>query len=303
MQFHGKAQDVATKILSAFQNGDVPKALANTFITCGGRHCDGWSWMNQLIVALGGYSDAMGFKQWLAVGRCVNKGQKATHILAPCTRKIDDPNADGGKRTIVTGFRVAIVFGLEQTKVIDADKWAKHNKANADAEKRLEALPLRAVANAWGLTVKPYNGAGARALGWYRHGASIALGVENLATWAHELIHAADDKAGKLIECGQHWRSETVAELGGAILLMVMGYKTEADLGGAWDYIGKYARGAKIEPIKACLDVLKRTCDAVAMILKTAAELGDTSVAHVESDTTMAPAESDSMVAQITVAA
>lgn len=302
MKFHGKAQDVAARILDAFQNGNVPKALANTFITCGGRHCDSYSWMNQMLVALGGYSDAMGFQQWLKVGRCVNKGQKATHILAPCTCRIDDANAEGGKRIIVTGFRVAIVFGLEQTDVINADLWAKHNKANADAEKRLEALPLRAVADAWGLTVKPYSGKALGALGWYRRGQAIALGTENLATWAHELIHAADDKAGKLVECGQHWRSETVAELGGAILLMVMGFKTEADLGGAWNYISRYATTAKIEPIKACMDVLKRTCDAVALILKTAAELGDKSVAHVESDTVMAPAESDSMVAQ-TVAA
>lgn len=28
--------------------------------------------------------------------------------------------------------------------------------------------------------------------GWYRHKQAIALGVQNLATWAHELVHAAD---------------------------------------------------------------------------------------------------------------
>ena len=298
MNFYGKAIDVADKIVKAFEAGNVPKALAQTFITCGGRHCDGYSWTNQMLVALGGYSDAMGFKQWLKVGRCVKKGEKATHILAPCTRKIDDPKT-GEPRTIVTGFRVAVVFGLEQTTIVNDELWAKHNKANAEAENRLEALPLRAVADAWGLTVKPYNGKTANALGWYRRGKAIALGVENLSTWAHELCHAADDKAGKLVEHGQHWRSETVAELGGAILMLCLGYETDADLGGAWEYISKYATTAKIEPIKACMDVLKRTCDAVALILQTADGLGDgTTSFALPSDKSVAQGEGDSKVAQ-----
>lgn len=293
MNFYGKAIDVADKILKAFEAGSVPKALAQTFITCGGRHCDSYSWTNQMLVALGGYSDAMGFKQWLTVGRCVKKGQKATHILAPCTRKIDDPKT-GEKKTIVTGFRVAVVFGLEQTTVVNDELWAKHNKANAEAENRLEALPLRAVADHWGLTVRPYNGKGSNALGWYRRGEAIALGVENLATWAHELCHAADFKNGKLVEHGQHWRSETVAELGGAILMYCLGYETDADVGGAWEYISKYATTAKIEPIKACMDVLRRTCEAVELILKTADELGDGTTNYAPSDSKAAPAESDS---------
>lgn len=273
--FYGKAQNVADKILEAFQSGNVPKALAQVFITCGGRHCDKYSWMNQMLVALGGYTDAMGYKQWKAVGRQVRKGEKATHILAPYTRKIEDKET-GEPRTIVTGFRVAHVFGQEQTDVADTELWAKHNKANAEAENKLANLPLRKVADHWQLTVKPYNGKGARALGWYRHGEAIALGVENLSTWAHELTHSADDKLGTLERgTGQHWRKETVAELGGAILMYCLGYETDADLGGAWEYIGKYARDAKIEPIKACMEVLNRTCKAVELILKTADELGD----------------------------
>ena len=46
-----------------------------------------------------------------------------------------------------------------------------------------------------------------------------------------------------------------------------------AILGGAWDYIKSYANTANISPIKACLDVVKRTCEAVALILEAAADL------------------------------
>ena len=134
----------------------------------------------------------------------------------------------------------------------------------------LESLPLREVAESWGLSVDAYNGREGAALGKYRHGTGIALGVKNASTWAHELVHAADDRLGHLTERGQHWRSETVAELGGAILLEILGHDVESDRGGCWQYVESYARDSGIEPVTACLRVLKRCCAAVALILDTA---------------------------------
>jgi hypothetical protein len=101
------------------------------------------------------------------------------------------------------------------------------------------------------------------------HGKEIAVGVKNVSTWAHELCHAADDRRGTLNrhKRGQDPDNEVVAELGGAILLTCLGQPVEADLGGAWSYVvnyqGKHA-------ISACQKLLKRTCEAVALILETA---------------------------------
>ncbi len=120
------------------------------------------------------------------------------------------------------------------------------------------------------MTVKSYNGRGGAALGKYRHGQSIAIGVENLSTWAHELIHAADDRLGALTERGQHWRSETVAELGGAVLLSCIGQDHDADLGGCWLYIENYAKANGKRPIDAAMIALNRLCKAVALVLETA---------------------------------
>ena len=61
-----------------------------------------------------------------------------------------------------------------------------------------------------------------------------------------------------------------MAELGGAILLEVLGYQTESDRGGCWEYVKAYATDAGTELAAACQRVLKRTCDAVALILDTA---------------------------------
>ncbi|MFH1268631.1 MAG: ArdC family protein, partial [Planctomycetota bacterium] len=224
--------------------GNLPKALAPVFVQRKDDvPCRAWSWSNQLLTALSGHSDARGYRQWQAVGRHVKKGEKAFHILCPCVGKKTDVDPDTGQekeRTWIYGFTSAPVFGFSQT---EGDPLPPPDPAVA---RWLESLPLRDVAETWGLSVDAYNGRAGVALGKYRHGAGIALGVENLATWAHELCHAADDRLGNLKERGQHWRSETVAELGGAVLLEALGYDVESDRGGCWEYVQAYATDAGI---------------------------------------------------------
>lgn len=274
MKYYGHAESCANRILEAFRSGRVPQALATVFIKRSDKiPCRAWSWSNQLITALSGFDDARGFRQWLSVGRAVRKGEKSFAILAPVTKQFTDKTESGEerKRIAILGFKTVPVFGLEQTDIVDGATWAKHSEADRTAEQFIAELPLIEVARAWGLTVKSYSGKAGGAHGWFKRDAgAIALGVENLSTWAHELIHAADHRLGSLKERGQHWLSETVAELGGAILLYAAGYEREADIGGAWDYIQHYAKSNDIEPIKACTTALDRTCKAVALILETA---------------------------------
>ena len=111
MKFNDKAQTVAESIIKAFESGQVPAALANVFLSVKGRHAAGYSWMNQMIVALAGHADAMGYKGWLTVGRQVRKGQTAFCILAPNVASRADDKAPNGKRTFITGFRATNVFG------------------------------------------------------------------------------------------------------------------------------------------------------------------------------------------------
>jgi len=274
MQFYRAAASAATRILEAFQTGNLPQALAPIFIRRRDNvPCRAWSWSNQLLTALSGHSDARGYRQWQEVGRHVKKGAKSFPILVPMVRKRAEKNAETGEeeeeRTWIAGFTSAAVFGLSQT---DGEPLPP---ADPEVTGWLENLPLLDVAREWGLSVDAYNGRPGAALGKYRRGNGIALGVENLSTWAHEMCHAADDRLGNLQERGQHWRSETVAELGGAILLEVLGYDHDADRGGCFQYVQAYATDAGIESVTASRRVLKRTCDAVALILDTAETLRD----------------------------
>ena len=269
--YRRKARQAAESILTAFQTGNLPKALAPIFVRRKDNvPCRAWSWSNQLLVALAGHADARGYRQWEQVGRHVKKGEKAFPILVPlCGKRTEkDPETgDEQERKFIYGFTSAPVFGMDQT---EGDPLPP---PDPEVMAWLESLPLIDVARAWGLSVDAYNGQTGSYLGKYSRGRGIALGVKNLSTWAHEMCHAADDRLGNLQERGQHWRSETVAELGGAILLEMLGHDGESDRGGCWDYVQSYARDAGLEPMTACGRVLTRTCDAVALILDTAEAL------------------------------
>src|SRR5262249_44628397 len=152
-----------------------------------------------------------------------------------------------GKETeVLLGFRGVPVFGIGQT---DGQPLPP---TDPNAGRWVESLPLVEVARRWGLSVEVFEGEQDGRHGFYRRGQLIGLGVKNLSTWCHELVHAADDKAGNLKERGQNWRSETVAQLGAAVLLRLLGFEEEADLGGSFRYIFGYALAAKIDVVGAC---------------------------------------------------
>jgi hypothetical protein len=266
-RYFGKAETAATEILDAFKRPqDLPAALAPIFIKRrDGVPCRSWSWSNQLITALRGHADARGFRQWQLVGRHVNKGERSFTILSPVIKKRE--NAKTGKtESFLLGFKGTAVFGLRQTDGAELP-------VDVNAEHWIESLPLLEVAREWGLSVETYNGRENAYLGLYRHGQGIALGVENFSTWAHEMCHAADDRNGSLSPVEQKWTKETVAELGGSVLLTCLGMDHDADLGGCFEYVSAYSRDAGTEPVTACQRMLRRTCDAVALILDTAEQL------------------------------
>lgn len=268
MKIYGKhTKEVADRILDAFRNPErLPKALAPVFIhRKDDVPCRKWSWHNQLVTALCGTADARGFKQWNTVGRKVTKGSKAIWILAPCIKKVKKEDTSGKEKTvpIIYGFRSIPVFAVEDTE-------GEPLPDSQDSYREwLSQLPLIEVAKAWNIRVDAYTHNGNAPLGYYQYGSSgnqaIILGVENLSTWAHEMVHAADNRLTKL--AGEKWHKEIVAELGGAVLLECIGLKHDSDLGGAYQYIESYARDSKKDTVKACIEVLDRVCNCVTLIL------------------------------------
>jgi hypothetical protein len=133
----------------------------------------------------------------------------------------------------------------------------------------VDGLPLVEVARSWGLAVAvhSYEDSPGR-LGYFAEGLGISLGVENLATWAHEFIHAADARLGTLVH--GKLAAEVVAEFGGAILLECLGHTVESDRGGAYEYIRRHAEEEKRNPLGVCTELLDRTCGCVTFLLEEA---------------------------------
>ncbi len=264
MKFYGKAEQAANSIIEAFRHPEgLPKALATIFVhRQDDIPCRKWSWANQLIVALAGHHDARGFRQWQAVGRNVRKSQKSFSILSPCVKTwIDDQDE---KYTCVIGFRSTAVFGLNQTE---------GNPVDTKSHDWIESLPLLEVAQDWGISVTTFPGKEYQSRGFYQSDGVIALGVENVSTWLHELIHAADHRVRGNIKGGVHLDQEVVAQLGSAVLATILELDHDTDLGKTWTSISNHSAKAKVEMIAVCQQLLKRTCDAVAQILDTAETL------------------------------
>jgi len=273
MKLYGRATEVAQRIVEAFQHPEaLPQALAPMFIhRKDDVPCRKWSWHNQLLTALSGTTDARGIRQWNQTGRKVKPGTRAIWILAPCIKKVveKDDSSKEQERQILYGFRSVPVFAVEDT---EGDPLPESDDTY---DLWVRELPLIEVAQTWGITVGTYTGNETTPLGYFRFGTlgeAVMLGVENLSTWAHEMVHAADHKLANSGHSNRPHR-EIVAELGGAVLLECLAMTHDADLGGAYEYIRRYADETGRDVVRACIEVLDRVCNCVKLILDTAEAL------------------------------
>jgi len=270
MRYRGKAEEVAQEIIDAFRTENIPQALATVFLNRGERPSAKWSWLNQLKAVLHGHPDARGFRQWQQVGRKVRKGQRAFRILGPCTRKATEADPERGIEVgdvVCYGFTAIPVFGYSQTE-------GEPLPGAEAAQQFLDRLPFLEVARAWNLDVETYSGERSPAAGVYAAGRRISLGVANLSTWAHELVHAADDRLGSnLHSYAGRPDAEIVAQFGAAVLLECVGETVASDRGRTFAYVESYAEETGRTVVGASSALLDRVCGCVELILKVAAEV------------------------------
>ena len=264
-----RVADIARDIVSAFESGELPKALAPLFIhrevKAPSKH---WTWTNRLVGIRRGHIYAAGFRQWLALGRSVKRGEHAFHILAPRIAKArEDDEARGIKAgdALTLGFLAVPVFGYDQTE-------GEPLPGADETPDFVDRLPLVEVARAWGLTVSTYVFEDAPdRLGFFTPGRGIHIGTENLSTWAHELLHAADHRLGRRLRPAL--AAEVVADFGGAILLEALGFGAESDRGGVYAYLLRHCDKSKESLLSSCTKLLERTCSAVSYLLSEADRL------------------------------
>ena len=262
MKLTEKARETLQCLLTAFEQGTIPEALAHTLIPPLDVPCSRWSLNNRVLTFFANTSDARGFRQWNEVGRGVIEGRKAFYILAPLMRKAktDEDEDDETDKKHLMGFRVVPVFRVEDT----AGEELEYPPTAPP-----EPPPLATVAEDWGIAVSYVTSGGHNTLGYYSpDNKEIVLCSHDEEIFFHELAHAAHEKAKGVLKAGQNWQQEIVAELTAATLMHL--YGRAPNDGGAFRYIATYAAKASKDPHRACLSVITDVEHCLNQILTTA---------------------------------
>lgn len=252
-----RAKEALHLLLSMFQSGDLPEAIARTLIKpkagCE-RPCDRWSLGNRLLMLAAGTKDARGYRQWQEVGRQVKKGTKAIYIFAPVTKKktekvVDEETGEEVKRerTVVIGFKYIPVFRYEDT---EGEPLPMPDYAPP------EPPPLQDVARAFGVQEIRYEPAEREdCCGFYawQGGKRIVLHSHDVLTWFHELGHAIHHTFRPL-KGGQVPEQEIVAEVFAATMCVLFGMP--GHLRHAWEYVKAYSSQDPQQALKAIFRVL-----------------------------------------------
>jgi hypothetical protein len=212
-----------------------------------------------------------GFRAFLALNRCVRKGEKAIKILAPAAiKQRDEDGEQAGEKRIF--FRTAPVFDVSQTDPLPGTERVPLSPPAqpiaGDSHTNLIA-PLQELGRALGYCVEirdlPEHGPG----GWcdYKH-KQIVIGTapanREVRTLVHELAHALGvgyeqygrEQAEVLVDCVTHIVCASVGlDVAGESIPYIAGWGED----GALDAIHEYAE----------------TIDAIARRLEDAVHAGD----------------------------
>ncbi len=249
-------QQILNSILSAFESGDIPEAVAVASFPIPDIPSAQWSFTNRTIQFINRTGDARGFRQWKNAGRGVKKGSKAIYILVPCFKSQNDDETEDEEK-MVKYFKATPVFRAEDTdgKPLDYQNI------------ELPDLPLIERANDWGINVKAVPG-NYRYYGYFDpEQKEIALATSAEKTFFHELAHAADHIIKGDLKPGQNPLQEITAELSAQALARIAGKETGDTMGNSYQYIKRYAKQIKVSPHKACLKVLSDTEKILNLII------------------------------------
>ncbi len=250
-----KVKETLDKIITRFESGDIPEAVAYAMFPIPEIPCANWSLLNRTLVFLSGTMDARGIRQWNSVNRSVKKGTKALYILVPYMKHVEDDLGENQAKLL--GFGVSPVFRVEDT---DGEPLEYENL-------EVPEFPLMDRASDWGISVKAVPG-NYRYFGYYSSGRQeIALATNQEVVFFHEMAHAGHHIVKGALRPGQDPLQEIVAELSASALAMMVGKSIEDTTGNNFRYIKRYADQLKMSVHSACLKVLSDTEKVLNLII------------------------------------
>ena len=258
-----KANLELDKIVRLFSSTQLPDMCAMAMINAPEKPSSKWSMGNQILMVLGGTSDARGYKQWTEVGRHVKAGAKAFRILGPVLveKRLETIGSDGEEETaqVLVGFRAIPVFRYEDTEGEGLPTYTPRNPP-----------PLMDVAERVGMRVNYLRlSAGVYGMTDYERQV-ISLATEDWIVFFHELAHALHRSFEPKSGHGQEPEAETIAQLVAATLARVYGKPAD---GFSWTYIATQAQSVSPQAIgRLCMRVLDRAKRVLDLIYEAPAQ-------------------------------
>jgi antirestriction protein ArdC len=209
-----------------------------------------------------------GFRQWLGLGRCVRKGEKAIRIFAPVRyrRPADEQPADKEAELQLLGFRLAAVFDVSQTEPLPGVEPAQldppSQPVTGDSHAYLlDPLEQHAATLAFDVRYEPLDGqAGYCSSRQRRIVVDSALPANGrVATLVHELAHAH----GIDYESFSRAEAELIVESVACIVCGSVGLDTSSES-------VPYLAGWNDEQAGERITLLAGTIDEIARAIETA---------------------------------
>ena len=258
-------KDAAEKLLSMFQSGKMPEAVAFTIINrdpSWDQPSYHWSIGNQILMLLNESTDARGYQQWQKAGRNVSKGTKAIYILAPMTHSIENPKKPDEKQLILNGFRPIPVFCVEDTS---GRPLLKPNYLPPILP------PFWQVADYLGIQIEHEPLQGSYLGKFNRRNNKITLCAKDSFVYFHELAHAVHNTLTPLTKANVA-KNEIVAEMTAAVLCQlqnIQGYES-----GCYDYVRHYCKDKDSQAVvKSIMGLLTEVEQVTQKIINIAEEI------------------------------
>ena len=253
MKLKPKAQKALDAVVAKFQNGDLsPLVEASRLRLPEDAPASKWTLSNRVLAfAQSDSLDCRGYKQWLAAGRQVKRGETSAYILAPRIVKTQNKKT-GEDESALRGWLALPVFGYNQT---DGDEDSDLDYSPA------ELPPLADVAEALGIDVN-YGPTPESFLGnCDTKGETINVGTHDIKTWFHELAHAVHARIGGQLKGGQDAHQETVAEFTATVLMWLYGFGDRT--GNCWSYVSYYSPDDPLRAIVRAMGDVEKVLDFI----------------------------------------
>lgn len=277
---------VIADVIELLKSDNLPQVIAKTTFPKTNKPLSAWSLTNRLICVIDyiysehpemknmtaterqkiineNWSEAFdkadyrGFNQWKEIKRHVNKGAKASFILAPLPKKYTKrfyeenekrtylkkgENAPEGKKEetetiqFIAGFKGVPVFNSKDTE----------GKAIKYTQLKLPQFPFLAVAESMNIKIIPQSGNTGYYGAFSPNTNTIVMCTPDETTFFHELAHAVDnklqkEKTGTGLHGGQQVDQEVIAQFSANVLAHYLGKEIKQTTAYTKEYLENYA--------------------------------------------------------------